>query len=103
MAADGLRVDEAGGGALDDLEAQIRARHELEHHVEHPLRTARVYTLHWSIAAGCLKGKACSSTRRINLIKVSIFTCGAHYAGLVTVGFFTQNFKVAHINLPQTS
>ena len=39
MAADCLRVDEPGGGALDDLEAQVRPRHELEHHVQHPLRT----------------------------------------------------------------
>ena len=41
MAADGFRVDESGRGALDDLEAQVRPRHELEHHVQHPLRTER--------------------------------------------------------------
>ena len=40
VGADGLGVDEPGGGALHDLEAQIRPRHELEHHVEHALGTA---------------------------------------------------------------
>lgn len=55
MAADGLRVDEAGGGALHDLEAQIGARHELEHHVEHPLRTEGRKDTLLGNAAGCLK------------------------------------------------
>ena len=37
VAADGLAVDEPRRGSLDDLEAQVRAGHELEHHVQHAL------------------------------------------------------------------
>jgi len=39
--ANGLRVDEASGRALDDLEAQIGPGHVLEHHVEHSLGAAK--------------------------------------------------------------
>ncbi len=37
----GLGVDEARRRPLDDLEAEVRPCHELEHHVEHSLRAAR--------------------------------------------------------------
>ena len=39
--ADGLRVDEPRRRPLHDLEAQVRASHELEDHVEHSLGTRR--------------------------------------------------------------
>ncbi len=39
VAAHGLAVHEAGRRALHDLEAQVRASHELEHHVQHALGT----------------------------------------------------------------
>ena len=37
MGGHGLAVDKAGGGALDNLEAEVCAGHELEYHVEHAL------------------------------------------------------------------
>lgn len=41
VATDSLRIDEACCGPFDYLEAQIRTRHELEDHVEHPLGAVR--------------------------------------------------------------
>ena len=37
MARHRLTVNKASRGSLDNLEAEVGSRHELEHHVEHPL------------------------------------------------------------------
>ena len=42
VTADRLAVDETGRGAFDDLEAQVGAGHEFEHHVQHSLGTKMI-------------------------------------------------------------
>ena len=37
VTADGLGVDEAGRGPLDNLETEVGAGHKFENHVEHAL------------------------------------------------------------------
>lgn len=46
VAAHWFRVDETGRGPLDDLEAQVRTSHELEHHVQHALGAVGLEKLH---------------------------------------------------------
>ena len=45
VAADGLRIDEASRGPLDNFEAEVGTGHELENHVEHALGTVGLQEL----------------------------------------------------------
>ena len=46
MAGHGLAVNKTSRGSLDNLETEIGAGHELEHHVEHPLAGVGLQQLH---------------------------------------------------------